>query len=235
MAMRLPFRRSQMLVRLLQLASFGPSGRIARLAAPILVLGGPIMTTQLPLGSWLIPPLAERFNRPVLAADERIDGIIALGGSFDRLVEAVRVAHRLPNAKLIITGFGNDHAYEYARLNGIAPERLVLETKARSTFQNAVFTRQLLVPAQDKRWLLVTSAAHMPRAFGCFRKAGFNVLPWPVLTPEKEVPPSLDVAGHEWLGLIVYRLLGRSDSVFPGPEAHPMGSTVRVSDMQRLN
>lgn len=212
-----------------------PSGRIAQLAAPILVLCaiGPTLTTQLPLGSWLILPLAERFNRPVLAADEHIDGIIVLGGGRDRLVEAVKVAHRFPNTKLIITGFGNDHAYEYARLNGIAPERLVIETRARSTFQNAVYTRQLLVPAQDKRWLLVTSAAHMPRAVGCFRKAGFEVLPLPVPPPQEGGLSSIEIAKHEWLGLIVYRLLGRSDTVFPGPEAHPMGPTLRVSGMQQ--
>ena len=223
-----------MLLKFLRFASHASSGRIARLAAPILVLGaiGPVVITQLPLGSWLILPLAERFNRPVLAADEHIDGIIALGGSFDRMVEATRVAHRFPNAKLIITGFGNGRAYEYARLNGIAPDRLVIEPSAHSTFQNALFTRQLLVPAQDQRWLLVTSAAHMPRAIGCFRKAGFNVLPWPVSTPEEGVSSLMDVAKHEWLGLIVYRLLGRSDSVFPGREAHEKGSTVLVSQQR---
>jgi uncharacterized SAM-binding protein YcdF (DUF218 family) len=85
-------------------------------------------------------------------------------------------------------------------------------------------------PQPGQRWLLVTSANHMPRAMGAFRKAGFTVEPWPVdyRTADKydrylmfEAPSEglrrLELAVHEWIGLIAYRLMGRSDELFPRP------------------
>jgi len=82
-----------------------------------------------------------------------------------------------------------------------------------------------------ERWLLVTSAWHMPRSVGVFRKAGFPIEPWPVdyrtaglwdaLRPF-EAPADglkrLDTAVREWIGLVIYRITGRSDAVFPGPQ-----------------
>ncbi|HET7210116.1 MAG TPA: ElyC/SanA/YdcF family protein, partial [Methyloceanibacter sp.] len=81
-----------------------------------------------------------------------------------------------------------------------------------------------------KRWLLITSAYHMPRAIGAFRKAGFEVEAWPVdyrtrgradLTrPFDKVSEGLrrvDVATREWFGLLAYWLRGRSDALFPAP------------------
>ncbi len=63
---------------------------------------------------------------------------------------------------------------------GVAPERLILEGKSRDTFENAQFTKGMVKPAPGETWLLVTSAFHMPRSMGLFRKAGFDVTPWPV-------------------------------------------------------
>ena len=63
---------------------------------------------------------------------------------------------------------------------GIARERLVLEDKSRDTFENATLTARLVNPKPGERWLLVTSAWHMPRAMGCFRRAGVAVERWPV-------------------------------------------------------
>jgi len=70
----------------------------------------------------------------------------------------------------------------------------------------------------------------MPRAMGVFRKAGFPVEPWPVdyrtSGPDAYVEffdaPSkglrrLDEVTHEWVGLVVYWLTGRTDALFPGP------------------
>ena len=82
------------------------------------------------------------------------------------------------------------------------------------------------------RWVLITSAFHMPRSMGAFRKAGFIVEPWPVdyrtrgaadLTrPFDKVSEGLrrvDMAVHEWVGLVAYRLAGRSPELFPAPLA----------------
>ena len=60
---------------------------------------------------------------------------------------------------------------------GVARERITLESRSRDTYENAVFTKRLVNPAPGQRWLLVTSGWHMPRAMGCFRKAGFAVEP----------------------------------------------------------
>ena len=83
-----------------------------------------------------------------------------------------------------------------------------------------------------QRWLLVTSAFHMPRSIGAFRKAGFEVEAYPVdwrtsgtgdaLLPFARLSAGLarmDVAVHEWIGLIGYWATGRSSELFPGPRA----------------
>lgn len=78
----------------------------------------------------------------------------------------------------------------------------------------------------------------MPRAVGCFRKVGFDVLPYPVDyhtgvgseyfgTSLEQGLESLDLAWHEWLGLAYYRLLGRSDIFFPAPLAATSSSSER--------
>lgn len=212
----------------------------------------------LPLGNALILPLEQRFaNVPPPAAGERVAGIILLGGFEDgwvsagrgglglneaaeRVTEGLRVALRHPEAKVVFTGgvasvlasgvSGADPVAAFLREAGIAPERLVLEANARNTFENAVLTRELVKPAPGERWLLVTSAYHMPRAIGLFRKAGFDVTAYPVdyrtrgredlLRTFGRMPQGLmrlDLAANEWMGLAAYRLLGRIDAFLPGP------------------
>ena len=113
---------------------------------------------------------------------------------------------------------------------GIPASRLILESRSRNTSENVAFTRDLVQPTPDDTWLLVTSAFHMPRAIGLFRKAGFPVVPWPVdyRTSGEEgigvfrdnVLDSLQTtttAVREWCGLVAYKFTGRIDSVFPGP------------------
>jgi len=107
--------------------------------------------------------------------------------------------------------------------------RIEIEAQARNTHENAVYARALAQPRGGETWILVTSATHMPRAVGCFRQAGFPVLPYPVdyLFAEGGASLSrLDFGGrlgylghaiHEWLGLFAYRLTGRTDTLLPGP------------------
>ena len=112
---------------------------------------------------------------------------------------------------------------------GFDTSRVVFERVSRNTWENAVMSREAVSPESGEVWVLVTSAAHMPRAVGCFRKAGFPVLPWPVdyATPGLAlIRPrlsllgglaNLNTAAHEWLGLVAYSLLGRTSELFPGP------------------
>ena len=85
-------------------------------------------------------------------------------------------------------------------------------------------------PKPSERWLLVTSAHHMPRSIGIFRKAGFPVEAHPVDFrtrgwqdldgPFGSLAAGLartDAAMHEWAGLFVYWLTERTSELFPGP------------------
>jgi uncharacterized SAM-binding protein YcdF (DUF218 family) len=91
--------------------------------------------------------------------------------------------------------------------------------------------KALVDPKPGERWLLVTSAWHMPRSIGIFRRVGFTVEPWPVdyrtadawdLLRLFDAPADglkrLDTATREWVGLLIYRLTGRTDALFPAPQ-----------------
>lgn len=215
-----------------------------------------------PLGNALILPLEDRFPRAELDVPPPPTGIIILGGAEDRLVGSVRraptlneagerllegaiLAHRFPDAKIAFSGgdagilYKADSEAEGAAALltqlGIARDRLILESDARDTYENAVFLKKELAAKGEldpsKRWLLITSAYHMPRSMGAFRAAGFTVEPWPVdyrtrgpedaLRPFDKVSEGLrrvDVTSREWVGLLAYWITGRTDALFPGPE-----------------
>lgn len=207
------------------------------------------------IGALMLNPLEERFPRPALP--QKVDGIVMLGGGFeasinlarggydlnragDRIVETAVLARRFPEARIVISGgaeglllTGEADTYAASRLLaglGIARERLVLEDKSRNTYENAVFTKDIVAPKPGETWLLVTSAFHMPRSKALFDKAGFATVPWPVdyRTSGHEgvglfqdnATDSLDnatLAIREWIGLFAYWMSGKIDSPFPGP------------------
>ena len=218
-------------------------------------LSGYLAILVLPIDQWLLMPLEERFALPD-PPPARVDGIIVLGGVIDsalsadrgmpvltasaeRITDAVILAKRHPDAKIVFTG-GNgdlmpispteaDYAKTLLAALGVDPARIVTEGASRNTVENAVFTRDIVHPAPGQTWLLVTSASHMPRSVGIFRRAGWPVTPWPVgykSGRSMEVQytrqfgdkiAQLDWAVHEWVGLVAYRLLGRTDALFPAP------------------
>jgi uncharacterized SAM-binding protein YcdF (DUF218 family) len=103
-------------------------------------------------------------------------------------------------------------------------------SESRTTAEDALYSAALLKPKPSERWLLITAAMHMSRAVGCFRAAGFQVTPYPVefMTRGRSGPLAmfatgssaliqLDRAAKEWIGLVVYRLMGKTDALFPGP------------------
>jgi uncharacterized SAM-binding protein YcdF (DUF218 family) len=225
--------------------------RLVVAAAVFFVVGG-----IGPLSTWMILPLEDRFPRADLSG-RPVDGIVILGGAEDarvakgrgthalnesaeRMTEAATLARRYPDAKVLFTGgtveilreptVEADAAGMVLRDLGIGSDRLLLERKARNTAENAVLAKELADPKPGQRWLLITSAWHMPRAMGLFRKAGFDVEAWP--TDYRTAGPSdawmlfsspveglrrLDFVVKEWLGLLVNRVTGRSDELFPAP------------------
>jgi uncharacterized SAM-binding protein YcdF (DUF218 family) len=224
---------------------------LVAIAAALYLIGG-----ILPLSTWLTLPLEQRFSRPDLSGAE-VTGIIVLGGAEDarvsagrhthainesgeRITEAAALALRYPRAKIVFTSnsarfgktrtTGAEAANQIFRDLGIAQDRLVPENASHNTWENALYSKRLVNPEPGQRWLLVTSASHMPRAIAVFRKVGFPVEPWPVdyrtagpgdawkpFEAPTEGLKRLEMAVHEWVGLIAYRLMGRSDALFPAP------------------
>jgi uncharacterized SAM-binding protein YcdF (DUF218 family) len=187
-------------------------------------------------------------------AEDRLVGAArnapALNESAERVVEAVMLANQFPDAKIAFSGgeagvlYTADSEAEGAAALftelGVARGRLILEAAARDTYENAVLLKKELAQRGDlgagSRWLLITSAYHMPRAMGAFRQAGFDVEAWPVdyrtrgrddLTrPFDKVSEGLrrvDVAAREWAGLLAYWLTGRTDALFPAPASSNAG------------
>ena len=207
-----------------------------------------------PLGNWLMAGLEDRF--PPWRGDGAPDGIIVLGGaitpdvsaergsvalneSAERVTVVAALARRYPAARIVFSGGSSsllggaaeaDFVLPLFESFGIARERVTLEGRSRNTAENARFTRDLVQPKSGERWLLVTSAYHMPRSIGIFRQAGFVVEAHPVdwrvpKDRDADLPfnslaaglARTDTALREWLGLVAYKATGQSDALWPGP------------------
>ncbi len=207
-----------------------------------------------PIDTLLIAPLENRFpmikNLPADAV-----GIISLGGAVDqystkardsialtedaeRLTEFIALARRYPRLRLVYTGGSAALVQPDVKETlvarrlfdalGVPRDRISYENQSRNTHENAILTHDLMAPLPTEKWVLVTSARHMPRSVGVFRKAGWNIIPYPVayLTYDGDYRfwrnpfsslRALSIGMYEWVGLVAYRLLGRSDVLFPGP------------------
>ena len=207
----------------------------------------------LPVGDWALTPLENRF---AFDPPDQVDGIIILGGdekteitsergvpvaldSMRRYVTFADMARRYPDAKLVFSG-GSPRLHPKGRVLdsdvarailtdiGVPTDRMIFEKNSRNTHENAVFSADIVRPEAAQNWLLVTSAWHMTRAMGCFRKAGWNVYPAPTgyfTTGKYRLSPSfrfeeqlraLNFAAHEYIGLASYWLMGRTNALWPG-------------------
>jgi uncharacterized SAM-binding protein YcdF (DUF218 family) len=180
-----------------------------------------------PTGYWLFALLETRFPPRQSVVQAPPYGIIALGGdSGHRLLSLARLSREFPDARLVYTGRGDTlAAAEEIRAAGIDPARITLETRSGNTFENAINTAKIVRPNPAELWLVITSGGHMPRAIGCFRHAGFNVIAYPVDLMTQGSPPPIgpqrmvqfDDAVREWTALVIYRLVGNTEVLFPGP------------------
>ncbi len=207
-----------------------------------------------PLAALVALPLESRFPRAEVP--ERVDGIIMLGGAVNPTITADRgdpslndaaervlafaeLVRRHPQARAVSTGgsgvllrqgMKEDQTVRAVLAQaGIPDGRVLYETESRNTWENALFGQAIAAPKPGERWILVTSALHMPRSVGIFTQLGWPVIPHPVdyRTRSDASPPVpaeldrplalLDDAVREWIGLISYHLMGRTDRLFPGP------------------
>lgn len=212
-----------------------------------------------PAERWLMDPLQTRFPAPQ-TLPATVDGIVVLGGGLDvrrahgsrldmlggsgnRVLAGALLARDRPEARLVYTSGivwppqnGVSEAAYAARLFddlGVAPERIRVEDRSQNTWQNAVYTFEMMQPQAGETWLLVTSAWHLPRAVASFRAAG-----WPQLVPvpvDRPIAPDgwgdwlsgdlagaldrLRIATKEYLGLLGYRVLGWTEEIWPAPKS----------------
>jgi uncharacterized SAM-binding protein YcdF (DUF218 family) len=241
------------------------SRRFVRSGRRLLVIGLVCLAALmlLPVGNWLLLPLEERIPR-IAHLPDRVDGIIVLSGALDtalseerglpslngaaeRMTEFVGLARRYPDARLVFTGGSGsllpgelpeaDIARTMVSELGIAPDRVLFENRSRNTYENAFFTRELVRPQPGQTWILITSAAHMPRSVGIFRALDWPVIPWPVgyktgrsfaVWYDASVGQRIDAADfavHEWVGMVAYWLMGRIDAIFPSADAQSPAPT----------
>ncbi len=116
-------------------------------------------------------------------------------------------------------------------LMGIPENAVLLESVSANTYENALYTRELLEPLGITRIILVTSAMHMPRSVPLFENQGFEVIPaptdfhvtrtsidkpfsesWPqwvfAIFPGSHSLNELTLALKEYIGIWIYDLRG---------------------------
>jgi uncharacterized SAM-binding protein YcdF (DUF218 family) len=209
-----------------------------------------------PLPFLILRPLEDRFPQLELADTAKVDGVIVLGGAIGyardrikfneagaRMTETLVLARRFPQARIVFAGglgmlvsngirTESDATRRLFGELGFAGERFIYEDRSRNTYENALYTQELIKPKPGERWLIVTSAYHMPRAMGAFRAVGMNPIAYPVDYESEgkagDYRPRIGGFAHglrfstlatkEWIGLLAYRVRGYSRSLFPGPE-----------------
>jgi len=193
------------------------------------------------------------WEKPAIAINDLGDGYdlaVVLGGTTDvgrkpddrlffqrgagRVTHALNLYHAGKVKKILFTG-GNARLFEDSRRDnspifkfyamcGVAPEDILIESASRNTRENALFVKQLLDErGESGRVILITSAYHMRRSEGCFRKVGIDVtgfsadfysaLPKNRFDLERILPnpyalSTWNLLMKEWVGYLVYRLMG---------------------------
>jgi uncharacterized SAM-binding protein YcdF (DUF218 family) len=210
-------------------------------------LWGAVMVAS-PLGHVIVRPLEDQYTAPLSLA--KVNGIFMLTGAerlelstthrqpvlseaAERLTLAVMLHHKFPDVPLVAVGGvaepstlrDTDVAYSVFVRSGVPRNRIFLINGTTDTCSNALAARRFA--RSGNGWLLVTSAAHMPRAMACFKASGMTPIPYPVdFRGRKNIWQPLfmpggtsnlsafDLASHEWAGLLYYRLTGRIASIF---------------------
>ncbi len=235
---------------LLQLSVWRRAGRrLLFFCAAIMVL-----LSILPVGNLMIAALESQYP-PLQRLPERVDGVIVLGGaaqpsiSFarnqtsvngnaERLLTFAMLARRYPKATLAFSGGRGglrssvlsqaDIVTRLFQEIGLDTQRIIFEDQARNTNDSPRLIGERVKPKPGEVWLLVTSATHMARSLGVFRKQGWNVTAYPCDYRTAGLVESLalkfDIAdglykfsqgSRIWTGLAAYYLMGRTSALLP--------------------
>ena len=161
---------------------------------------------------------------------------ISLNDSVERLTESVKLIKKYPNVKVIFSGGSGSIKYPdlshstvakkfYEDIN-IDTNKIYFEEKSRNTYENILFAKNIFNTKNNEKWILVTSAFHLTRALRVGEKLNLNFIPYATdykLPKKFDWKPSLNFfynisnfhfSSHEWAGLIVYYLMGRSSKIY---------------------
>ncbi len=162
---------------------------------------------------------------------------IEFSGAVDRILAGISLVKKGGADMLIISGGDgslNQQNKPEARVLrdfslrwGLHQNQILIDDTSRNTYENAVFTAELLENHKAKKLLLITSAFHMVRSRGCFKQVGLDVDVYPVdyMAANKEgdfrqfLPSSFSLAKtnlviHELIGIFIYGITGRADYTF---------------------
>ncbi len=164
--------------------------------------------------------------------DEELDRVQFYRG-VDRLIQTIDLYKRGKIKKIIFTG-GSGRILKpemkeaellkpYILKMGVLEEDLLIENESKNTKENAVFTKTIVDSLQLKNdYLLITSAFHMRRSLGCFKKQGFIVTPYStdryagprkfefdhLFIPNVSALNDWNNLIHEVVGYIIYKMMG---------------------------
>lgn len=157
------------------------------------------------------------------------------GDAADRFIEAANLYHRGIIKKIIITGGtgellqqGPPESYflrQQLLYNGVNDSAIVIESKSRNTYENGIFTKKITDSLKlPPPFVLITSAIHMRRSAGVFKKAGFDFVIFPAdykvyssrfsldntIIPNPKLLSEWSFFIKEMVGLCVYKLTGKA-------------------------
>tara|TARA_Y100000590_G_scaffold394145_1_gene472958 strand:+ start:175 stop:954 length:780 start_codon:yes stop_codon:yes gene_type:complete len=165
----------------------------------------------------------------------RIHNQVNFNDGGERLTESVLIIKKYKPKTIIFSGgssdgnFENSHAYVakifFSQME-IDTKKIIFEYKSRNTFENIINSFKIANPNKNEKWLIITSSFHMTRAINIAKKINWNIIPYPVdfkvQNEFNSFRPSIDIlnnfnsfnlASHEYIGLISYYLLGRTDKI----------------------
>ena len=185
-----------------------------------------------PVGNWALRPIENQVPRPELPA--HIDGILVLGEGLNGDILATRgtggvgadggtliaariLAERYPEAKLVYAG---DEG-EVATAKALLTSPFLYDGRSHTTWDNLTYAKEIAHPASGEIWLLVAAGYHLPRAAAVARQLDWQMIPWASdymstaygVQAGASLPANLahlDLAAHEALGLLAYRLQGEA-------------------------
>ncbi|ADG92456.1 protein of unknown function DUF218 [Arcobacter nitrofigilis DSM 7299] len=166
--------------------------------------------------NFLISPLENQYKNQKNIDISKVEYILLLGGDFEsRAYEVIKLSLKLKDTKIITSGYAgkkliSDALYAKNELIslGINENRIIMQDKPKDTIEEAISIKKLI---NNKPFILVTSAYHMPRAMKIFKMQGLNPIAMPTNFMAKKQKSNsylsikdlkkVSIAIHEYIGL----------------------------------